>query len=60
MQADLEAVAAGRNSANFSQCSVVWGGFHGLGIQDVTEIPSSYTLYIFLWLYFKISIEYKM
>jgi hypothetical protein len=39
-QAGLEPAVVGRNGVNFSQCSVVWEVFHGLGAQDVTEFVS--------------------
>jgi hypothetical protein len=36
MQVGLElVVATGKNCATFSQCNMAWGGFHGLGVQDV-------------------------
>jgi hypothetical protein len=36
--AAVAAAAAGRNGTKFSQCSLVWAGFHGLGVQDVDSL----------------------
>jgi hypothetical protein len=42
VQASFELVeAAGRNGANFFQCSTAWVAFQGLGVQDVSEFNSS-------------------